>query len=151
LRAVVGHGRLIGDWSGGGIGRRRTAKLSADVKQFGKFEVPGRCSFEGRHTACDLSAEISKASRFGTKGASGAMTNAMTNALVLVAPDIRERQAAPARTRAGADFIAHLIATAKRMPQTRERRRAEPAEAAAAYETLGQRPSEAGRTLSKSL
>jgi hypothetical protein len=75
----------------------------------------------------------------------------MKNALVPAAPDIREPQAAAAHTRAGADFIAHLIATAKRMPQTRERRRAEPADAAAAYRALGQRPSVMGRTLSKSL
>ena len=32
-----------------------------------------------------------------------------------------------------ADFLAHLIATREGLPQTRARRRAEPAEAAAAY------------------
>ena len=32
-----------------------------------------------------------------------------------------------------AAFVAHLIATAKQVPQTRERRRAEPDEAIAAY------------------
>jgi hypothetical protein len=56
-----------------------------------------------------------------------------------------------AQPRANADFIAHLIATAAHMPQTRERRRAEPADALAVYQTLGQWPSETGRTLSKSL
>ncbi|HTV36419.1 MAG TPA: hypothetical protein VMF12_08295 [Xanthobacteraceae bacterium] len=75
----------------------------------------------------------------------------MNNALVPATPDIRERQASAAQTRAGADFIAHLIAAAIRVPQARDRRRAEPAEAAAAYQTLGQRPSEVGRALSKSL
>jgi hypothetical protein len=75
----------------------------------------------------------------------------MTNALVPVAPVVRERQTAMAQPRANADFIAHLIATAAHMPQTRERRRAEPADALAVYQTLGQWPSETGRTVSKSL
>ena len=75
----------------------------------------------------------------------------MNNPLVPVAPAIGERQGSATATRASADFIAHLIATAACLPQTRERRRAEPAEAVAAYRTLGQWPSDAGRTLSKSL
>ena len=37
------------------------------------------------------------------------------------------------QTRCVAAFLAHLIATARRLPQTRERRCAEPAEAIAAY------------------
>jgi hypothetical protein len=73
------------------------------------------------------------------------------NALVAVGPSMREPETAAAQMRARADFIAHLIATAAHLPQTRERRRAEPAEAVAAYQTLGQWPSEAGRTLAKSL
>ena len=36
-------------------------------------------------------------------------------------------------TRRVAAFLAHLIATARQLPQTRERRCAEPAEAIAAY------------------
>jgi hypothetical protein len=75
----------------------------------------------------------------------------MNNALVPVAPTISEREAPAAQPRANADFIAHLIATAAGVPQTRERRRAEPADALAVYQTLGQWPSETGRTLSKSL
>jgi len=35
--------------------------------------------------------------------------------------------------RSAADFLAHLIATADHLPQTRERRRAEPQDAIAAY------------------
>jgi hypothetical protein len=73
------------------------------------------------------------------------------NALVSVGSIAREPEIAAGQTRARADFIAHLIATAAHLPQTRERRRAEPAEAAAVYQTLGQWPSEAGRTLAKSL
>lgn len=77
-------------------------------------------------------------------------SGAKNYALVPAAPSMGERETVVAQPRAGADFLAHLIATAARMPQTRERRRAEPAEALAAYRTLGQWPSEAGRILSKS-
>lgn len=75
----------------------------------------------------------------------------MNKALVPVAPAMSERETSAVQTRANADFIAHLIATAAHVPQTRERRRAEPADAVAAYQTLGQWPSETGRTLSRSL
>jgi len=39
----------------------------------------------------------------------------------------------PLRTRAHAAYLAHLIATKDKLPQTRERRRAEPSEVMAAY------------------
>lgn len=42
-----------------------------------------------------------------------------------------------ARTRSSAPFLAQLIAVAQDAPQTRERRRAEPAEAVAAYLRTG--------------
>ena len=52
-------------------------------------------------------------------------------ALVAIAP---ERQAHPRRTiQRSATFLAHLIATARQLPQARARRRAEPAEVIAAY------------------
>lgn len=46
-----------------------------------------------------------------------------------------------AETRGGertrpANFLAHLIATAQRLPQTRERRRAEPSDVIAAYQAV---------------
>jgi hypothetical protein len=50
-----------------------------------------------------------------------------------------------------ADFIAQLIATAVAVPQTRTRRRAEPAAAVAAYGALDQRPTPSGRVVSRSL
>jgi hypothetical protein len=53
--------------------------------------------------------------------------------------------------RANADFVAHLIATSARAPQTRARRRANPEEAIAAYDALGHWPIPAGRKLSRSL
>ena len=39
----------------------------------------------------------------------------------------------PLRTRPQAGFLAHLIATREKLPQTRERRRAEPHDVIAAY------------------
>jgi hypothetical protein len=56
-----------------------------------------------------------------------------------------------ASARANAPFVAHLIATAAQVPQTRARRRAEPAAASAAYRALGHWPSSAGDVLSRSL
>jgi hypothetical protein len=49
------------------------------------------------------------------------------------------------RTRPQAGFLAHLIATDHKLPQTRERRRAEPADAIAAYAAAGSKRSRAGR------
>jgi hypothetical protein len=47
----------------------------------------------------------------------------------------------PASHRPSADFLAHLIATASQMPQTRERRRADPQDAISAYaSTAADRP-----------
>jgi hypothetical protein len=63
----------------------------------------------------------------------------------------QEAPAATASARANAPFVAHLIATAARVPQTRARRRAEPDAASAAYRALGQWPSSAGDVLSRSL
>jgi hypothetical protein len=74
----------------------------------------------------------------------------MNNALVPIAPS-GEKPAAPAGQRAHADFLAHLIATAAQVPQTRARRRAEPQAALAVYRAVGQWPSELGRVLSRSL
>jgi hypothetical protein len=74
----------------------------------------------------------------------------MNNALVPVAP-AAVQCSAMANTRARADFITHLIATATCLPQTRQRRRAAPKVALAAYRALGQWPSEAGKSLSRSL
>jgi hypothetical protein len=53
--------------------------------------------------------------------------------------------------RASANFVAHLIATRAQAPQTRLRRRADPAEAIGAYDALGHWPSPSGRAISRSL
>src|SRR5690348_10545147 len=46
----------------------------------------------------------------------------------------------PLRTRAQAAFLAHLIATKEKLPQTRERRRAEPHEVIAVYAAAAAAP-----------
>jgi hypothetical protein len=53
--------------------------------------------------------------------------------------------------RANAEFVAHLIATEVRAPQTRSRRRVEPKAATAAYRALGQWPTESGGMVCRSL
>ena len=50
-----------------------------------------------------------------------------------------------------AAFIAHLIATDRRLPQTRELRRAEPTAVTAAYDAATTRPHDTSRTKGKSL
>jgi hypothetical protein len=57
-----------------------------------------------------------------------------SRALVPIAPS-RLQGARPPRRLPCAAFLAHLIATTQRAPQTRARRRAEPADACAAYAT----------------
>ena len=75
----------------------------------------------------------------------------MTTALIAISPSIRNQPAALTSARNNAVFVAHLIATATQLPQTRARRRAEPDEASAAYRALGHWPSNAGDVLSRSL
>jgi hypothetical protein len=72
----------------------------------------------------------------------------VTVALVPLATDRREHSAGG---RPNADFIAHLIAIKEQAPQTRERRRAEPDEAIAAYGARDCRPASTGRVVSRSL
>ena len=56
----------------------------------------------------------------------------------------------PLRTRAQAAYLTHLIATKDKVPQTRERRRAEPQEVIAVYAAAGAGPDvPAGMTLSR--
>jgi hypothetical protein len=52
--------------------------------------------------------------------------------------------------RPSAAFLAHLIAMRERAPQTRERRRAEPEEAAAVYNAANMRKPVAGQKMSLS-
>ena len=74
----------------------------------------------------------------------------MANALVPTASAARQHPLPQAPVRASAGFVAQLIATAARLPQTRARRRAEPERAISAYRALGHWPIELGRTVSRS-
>jgi hypothetical protein len=72
--------------------------------------------------------------RAASRHASGEQPVAKGQALVVVAPVVRSDAPAPvARRAASAAFLAQLIATREQLPQTRERRRAEPADAIAVY------------------
>jgi hypothetical protein len=61
---------------------------------------------------------------------------AQGRSLVLLAPPSRPDRCGCAE-RPRANFLAHLIATAQQAPQTRQRRRAEPASACARYAAGG--------------
>jgi len=109
-----------------------------------------------------LSPEVRQRPILGQK----AQAISMKNALVPLTPQAHgpasaqsDRRATPDHAnsdransnRAKADFVAHLIATAVQVPQTRARRRADPVDVLAAYRALGQSPSQPGRALSRSL
>jgi hypothetical protein len=64
-------------------------------------------------------------------GAAPAERSATSRALVALAPAAASREAPQAYRQA--PFLAHLLAVKDQHPQTRERRRAEPDEALAAY------------------
>jgi hypothetical protein len=96
------------------------------------------------------------ASRFGTRRMQDIETDtraesAVGRALVIVEP------AAPENARyvpihPSAAFIAHLLAAKANLPQTRERRRAEPDEAAHSYQvSMTPRPPRKGRVLSRAM
>jgi hypothetical protein len=65
--------------------------------------------------------------------------------LLSVAPPGPAREPSDLSRRPCAGFLAHLIATAEQLPQTRERRRAEPAVAIAAYRTAAAAPAASPR------
>ena len=75
----------------------------------------------------------------------------MNKSLVPVTPPDRDSHSHYPASRPDSGFIAHLIATKAKAPQTRLRRRVEPGEAISAYGVLGQRPNAAGRIVSRSL
>jgi len=82
------------------------------------------------------------AARDEGSGASAEAT-APARALIPLQPIAPTEPALRGRPQAG--FLAHLIATERKLPQTRERRRAEPADAIAAYTVAGTEMAWAGR------
>jgi len=61
---------------------------------------------------------------------------ATSRALIVLQPIARDEPAPVLLRRTRADFLAHLIATAERLPQTRDKRRAEPDVAIQAYAAI---------------
>jgi hypothetical protein len=97
-----------------------------------------------RHAACDVLAKGRECP------VSGQRAN-VYGALVAITPEVRDRAPTRGDGRPSADFVAHLIATAVKMPQTCVRRRAGEREAVAAYAAADQAPASLGRALSRSL
>jgi hypothetical protein len=84
----------------------------------------------------------------GPRHAGAAPAAMASRALIPLQPLARADLAA--RDRPQASFLAHLIATDRQLPQTRERRRAEPGDAIAAYAAVDAgAPARAGGTLSR--
>jgi hypothetical protein len=79
----------------------------------------------------EIRATFSRPSGFTPKRPAAAAPGAESRALVAISPDAERRE--PAVNYRDATFLAHLIATQGQFPQTRERRRATPHEAIAAY------------------
>jgi hypothetical protein len=75
----------------------------------------------------------------------------VSTALVPIAVGKSSPDRSARRSRPRADFLAQLIATAAQVPQTRTRRRAEPAEAVAIYGAIERRPAVRGSALCRSL
>jgi hypothetical protein len=71
-------------------------------------------------------------------------------ALVLVGPG-RATAVEPAGSRPSAVFLAQLIATAQRAPQTRWRRRAEPHEASTIYASASAPATRMGKAICRSM
>ena len=81
----------------------------------------------------EVSSSVSRRADMPERSLDAAEQVAESRALVLVTPATATDEPTPARDHRCATFLAHLIATKDRLPQTRERRRAEPADAIAAY------------------
>ena len=75
----------------------------------------------------------------------------MGTALVPINAMQRGTPTTRANGRPSADFLAQLIAVSGKAPQTRQRRRAEPQEAIAAYQAFDGQVMVSGRALSRSL
>jgi hypothetical protein len=97
-----------------------------------------------------LDANVGSRRRAGASGSSGAPATS-ARAVIALQP-IEETSSAGIWTRRpSAPFLAHLIATDQHAPQTRERRRAEPDEAASRYAAAGAAVPLPGRVLARSM
>ena len=80
-------------------------------------------------------------------GAPAAATSKTASSRALIPLQPVARGDTGPRNRPQAGFLAHLIATAAKLPQTRERRRAEPSDVIAIYTAADAAPPLAGRLL----
>ena len=75
----------------------------------------------------------------GARRPAGTPEASPSRALVAIEPAAPHVSPRPLARHPAAPFLAHLIATHLHLPQTRERRRAEPVEAIAAYRVMQMR------------
>jgi len=122
-------------------GRFDGGKVSEEPKETGNRAVdPG-----GRRRGTGLAILAAR----GAQRPNSAQEAPLSTALIQVAVS-GDAPASPL-SRPRADFVAQLIAAKMQAPQTRPRRRAEPAEANAAYRMRDSRPASPGSALSCSL
>jgi len=74
-----------------------------------------------------------------------------SRALVPLAPPVAAARPAARASRPLAPFLAHLIATSRRLPQTTLKRRTAPETAISAYGTAAARPAYAGAAVRRSI
>jgi hypothetical protein len=86
-----------------------------------------------RRTAASTGAGV----RARTTSGGETATVAAGRALLVVEPAARTAPPSITSQRCSADFLAHLIAIDQQAPQTRTRRRAEPAQVSLAYQAAG--------------
>jgi hypothetical protein len=86
-----------------------------------------------RRTAANNGADV----RARTTSSGETDTAAAGRALLVVEPAPRAAPPSLTSQRSSADFLAHLIAIDQQAPQTRTRRRADPAQASLAYRAAG--------------
>jgi len=100
-------------------------------------EKPALCRFETGNPMSPISAirgSIVGAVDRTRRGSSASRRQPRTeSSRALIAVEPIAAGDTPLRTRPQADFLAHLIATREQLPQTRERRRAEPHDVIAVY------------------
>jgi hypothetical protein len=109
----------------------------------------------GRPPSAEDGSNLGHASHLAPDQAFVGRTSAAASGRALVPttllPEATPYEAAATSQRPRADFVAQLIATKLKVPQTRARRRAEPTDASAVYETVAAGCSATRRALSRSM
>ena len=107
-------------------------------------EKPALCRFETGKPMSPISgirgSIVGAGGRAPREATSAPRDQATSDSRALIPLQPIARGETPLRTRAQAAYLAHLIATKDKVPQTRERRRAEPHEVIAVYAAAGEGP-----------